>query len=86
MKKTVSKSQAKNKIDNFFKNIESKTPKEIKKIKKLSMAYKIPLKGKRKLFCKYCLNTYKNPKIRIKNKIKIITCENCGKIARWKIK
>ena len=50
------------------------------------MSYKIPMKEKRKLFCKYCLNPYKNPKIRIKNNIKITICNVCGKISRWKIK
>ena len=84
MKKT-SKTEAKKEIDEFFKDIKNKSPKEIKKIKRLAMSKKIPLKEKRKLFCKKCLSPYKNPKIRIKNKIKSIKCENCGYISRWKI-
>jgi len=86
MKKIIPKSQAKEEIEYFFKNIESKTLKEIKRMKRISMAHKILLKEKRKLFCKHCLNPYKNPKIRIKNNIKIVKCENCYKISRWKIK
>jgi len=83
--KKLSKTEAKKQIENFFKNIKNKSQKEIEKIKKLAMSKKIPLKEKRKLFCKKCLSPYKNPKIRIKNKIKSITCENCGYISRWKV-
>jgi len=98
--KTFSKTEAKKQIQEFFKNIKNKTPrlsqvrssssesqaKEIKKIKKLAMKYNLPLKEKRKLFCKKCFTPYINPKIRIKNKKKIITCKECGYISRWKIK
>jgi RNase P subunit RPR2 len=73
MKKTMSKTQAKEKIEEFFKKIKLKSPKEIKKIKKLAMSFKIPLKEKRKLFCKYCFSPYST-----KEKIRI-------KISRWKI-
>ncbi|MCF7910795.1 hypothetical protein K9L16_03920 [Candidatus Pacearchaeota archaeon] len=90
MKKTLSKTQAKKEIEDFFKNIKEKTPKEIKKIKRLAMAYNIALKEKRKLFCKKCLTPYSGKsdkgKTRIKNNKKIIKCENCSYIARWKIR
>ncbi|MFA4952627.1 MAG: hypothetical protein WC584_00215 [Candidatus Pacearchaeota archaeon] len=85
MNKKLSKTEALKEIENFFKDIQGKTPKEIKKIKKLAMSYNIPLKEKRKLFCKKCFAIYKNPKIRIKNKMKSVTCENCGNVGRWKI-
>ena len=85
MKKT-SKTENEKKILGFFSDIKNKTPKEIKKIKKLAMSHNIKLKEFRKKFCKKCLSPYKNPKIRIKNKIKSITCENCGYISRYKIK
>ena len=85
MKKAISKTEAKEQIEEFFENIKDKFPKDVKKIKKLAMSYKIPLKDKRKLFCKKCLHPHKNPKIRIKNKMKIITCEGCGYVSRWKI-
>ena len=86
VKKDLSRIEAKKQVEEFFENIKDKNPKEIKKIKKLAMAYNLPLKEKRKLFCKKCYAFYKNPKIRIKNKMKSVTCENCGKIGRWKIK
>jgi len=83
--KKISKTEAKNKIQDFFKNIKTKTPRDIKKIKKLAMSKNIPLKEKRKLFCKKCFHAYDKPKVRIKNKIKSVTCNNCGNISRWKI-
>ena len=86
MKSRISKSKVKKEIEEFFLNIKNKTPKEIKKIKKLAMKYNLPMKEKRKLFCKKCLVIYKNPRIRIKNKMKIITCKDCGYVTRWKLK
>jgi len=82
--KKLSKTEAKKQIEELFKDIKSKSPKDVRKIKKLAMSYNIPLKEKRKLFCKYCFSP--NLKIiGIKNKIKKVQCENCGKIARWRI-
>ncbi|MFW5847078.1 MAG: RNAse P, Rpr2/Rpp21 subunit [Nanoarchaeota archaeon] len=87
MKKKLTKTRAIEEINEFFKNIKNKSPKEIKKIKRLAMSYNIPLKEKRKIFCKNCLNPYSGKeKIRIKNKIKNIECKNCGYISRWKLK
>lgn len=86
MKSKLPKQEAKKQIEDFFKEIKDKTPKEVKKIKKLAMSYKIPLKEKRKLFCKKCLNPYNNASIRIKNKILRINCGNCGHTSKWKIK
>jgi RNase P subunit RPR2 len=85
VKKSITKTEAKNKIKLLFDEIKNKKPEEILKIKKLSMSYKIPLGENKKLFCKECYAVYENPKIRIKNKIKSITCEKCGYIKRWKI-
>jgi len=85
MKKTLLKSGAEKQIKGFFKNIQDKTPKEVKKIKRLAMAYNLPLKEKRKLFCKKCFTPYKNPKIRIKNKIKSVRCGVCDYVSRWKL-
>ncbi len=84
--KKLSKSEAKAQIQEFFSKIEGKTPKEIKKMKKLAMRYNIHLKELRKKFCKKCFVPYKNPKIRIKDTIKSVTCENCGYIERWRIR
>ena len=84
--KKLSKTEAKQQIQEFFSKIEGETPKEIKKMKKLAMRHNIHLKELRKRFCKKCFAPYKNPKIRIKNKIKSMVCENCGYVGRWKIK
>lgn len=87
MKSPLTKSQAEKEINSFFKNISSKNPKEIQKIKKLAMKHGIKLGEKRKLFCKKCHAPYnlKNQKIRIKNKTKSIICSACGFISRYKI-
>ncbi len=86
MKKDLSKTEAKKRIEEFFENIKDKSPKEIKKIKKLAMSHKIPLKDKRKLFCEKCLSPHKNPSIRVKNGLIRINCGECGHTSRWKIK
>ncbi|MFH1643422.1 MAG: hypothetical protein ABH967_02205, partial [Patescibacteria group bacterium] len=86
MKSKISKTEVRNKIEKFFSNIKNKTPKEIKKIKRLAMKYKVPLKEKRKLFCKKCLVAYSGKeKVRIKNNHKIITCSGCKYVSKWKL-
>ena len=84
--KKPSKTEVKKQIDFFFHNIRSKSSKDIKKIKNLAASQNIPLREKRKMFCKKCLNPYQNPKIRIKNKIKKFTCETCGYVSKMKLK
>jgi RNase P subunit RPR2 len=84
--KKPSKSEAEKKIKEFFEKIKNKSPKEVKKIKKLAMSESIPLKDLRKTFCKKCLTPFENPKVRIKEGIKIVTCKKCGHLNRWKIK
>jgi len=82
----ISKAEANKEINEFFKNIKEKSSKKVKKIKRLAMNKKIPLKEKRKLFCKKCLAPYiGKEKIRIRNEIKSIECKNCSYVARWKI-
>ena len=84
--KKISKTETEKIINKFFSEIKDKSPKEIKKIKKLVMNQNLPLKEKRKLFCKYCLNPYSGKEnVRIKNKIKRVECSHCKKISRWKI-
>lgn len=85
-KSKKSKTEVESQIKEFFSNINDKTPKGVRKIKRLAMSHNIPLKGKRKSFCKKCLIPYKNPKIRVKSGIKIVTCENCGYVSRWRIR
>jgi len=83
--KKLSKSEANKEIEEFFSNLKSKTPKEIKKIKRLAANSNIRLGEKRKLFCKKCLAPYKNPKVRITKGTKTVECENCGYVVRYKI-
>jgi len=84
--KKISKTELTQELKDFFDKIKSKSPKEIKRIRKLAMGQNIPLKEKRKLFCRFCLNPYSGKeKIRIKNKNKIVECLHCKKISRWKI-
>jgi RNase P subunit RPR2 len=83
--KKLSKTEAKERIENFFKEIKNKSPREVKKIKELAMNYNIPLKEKRKLFCKNCFNPFVNSSIKIKNDFITITCEYCGYRNRWKV-
>jgi len=86
LKKEISKVEAKEEIKEFFSDIQSKSSGQLKKIKRIAMRKKISLKEYKKLFCKKCLTPYHLPKIRINDKIKVIECENCGKINRWKVK
>jgi hypothetical protein len=79
------KKEAMEKIEEFFKSINHKTPKEIKKIKKLAMKHSIKLGEKRKLFCKKCFSV-KLKTLSTKNKIKKGVCENCKKKYSWRIK
>ena len=81
----LSKPEAVKKIEEFFKNIQNKTPKEIKKIKRLSMKYNIKLGDKRKKFCKKCYST-KLKVIGVKKKVKSVLCEDCKNISRYKLK
>jgi RNase P subunit RPR2 len=84
--KKISKTETEKKIENFFESIEDKSPKEIKKIKKLAMSQNISLKDLKKKFCKKCFSPLGNSKIRIKNGIKSVKCKSCEEINRWKIK
>lgn len=82
--KKISKTEAKEQIEDFFKNIEEKNPKEIKKVKRLAMSHNIKLGERRKKFCKKCYST----KLKIKSikKVKTVECQDCKNIMRWKIK
>lgn len=85
MKKKISKKEATQEIEDFFSDIRDKNPHDIKKIKRLAMQDNIPLGKNKRLFCKKCLAVHKNPKIRIKNKTKIITCGKCNYVSRIKL-
>ena len=83
--KKLSKAEAKERVEEFFKEVKDKSPKEIKKIKKLAMSYNIKIGDKRKKFCKKCYS----PKLKVigvKNKVKKNKCEGCENISRYKLK
>jgi RNase P subunit RPR2 len=84
MKRTMSQKDAENKINTFFEKKEF-SRKEMRKIRRLAMKYKIPLKEKRKYFCKKCLSQLKG-KIRVSKDYKTTECENCGYKNKNKIK
>ena len=86
MKTKLSKSEAEEKIKDFFSHVKHKTSEEVKKIKKLAMSHKIKLGDKRKLFCKKCLAPFIKSSIRIKNGFLAIECSNCNYRNRWKLK
>ncbi len=84
MKVKINKEEAKEKINSFFQR-ENFTAEEMRKIKRLAMKFRIPLKEKRKLFCKKCLNKLKG-KTRISKAHKITICSFCGYKNRFKMK
>lgn len=80
----LTKIEAEETIKEFFKNVKNKTPKEIKKIKRLAMKHNIKLKEKRKKFCKKCFSIELKVK-RVKQGRKTVECQNCGDVSRWKL-
>ncbi|MEK6884035.1 MAG: hypothetical protein AABY22_30680 [Nanoarchaeota archaeon] len=88
MKDKISKQEAVRKIDDFFSNLDRKTGKEIKKIKRFSMHYHISLNKYKSLYCKKCFSVFNagNSEIRIKKGFKIVKCKKCGNIQRKRIK
>ena len=85
MNKTISKTEAKKQIDEFFKNIKHKTKEDVKKIKKLAMSHNIKLGDKRKLFCKKCLSPLTNSSISINHGFITAICGGCSYKNRWKL-
>jgi len=84
--KKLSKSETEQEIKKIFQS--NPAPKQIKKAKKLAMSKNIKLGKFRKLFCKKCLALFNpsNSEIRIKKPLKIIKCNRCGYISRYKLK
>jgi RNase P subunit RPR2 len=83
MKTALSKTEAKEKIFDFFKKRQFSSE-EAKKIKRLAMKFNIKLGDYRKSFCKKCYSQLKG-KTRITKMHKIIECMSCGAINRQKI-
>lgn len=76
MKTSLNKTQAKEKIESFFQK-ERFSKEDMKKIKRIAMKFRIPLKQYKKLFCKKCLSHLKGS-IRISKTHKTIICDNCS--------
>ncbi|MFH1425587.1 MAG: hypothetical protein ABIG28_02560 [archaeon] len=83
MKTSVSKTEAKKKIDDFFKQGEF-SAREIKKMKRLAMKFNIKLGEKRRLFCKRCLSKLRG-ETGVSKTHKIVKCGKCGFLSRHKI-
>jgi len=84
MKKEISKKEAEENIESFFKKRDF-SAEEVKKIKRLAMKFKIKLRDKRRNFCKSCLNKLEG-KIRITKKHKTIICKSCSYKNKFKLK
>lgn len=86
MKKKLSRKEAQEKIDGFFRQSEELDPKDVRKIKRLAMAYNIKLGDYRKRFCKKCLSDLRKGKIRVTKNFRSVECAVCGARNRFKIK
>ena len=88
MKTDLSKTESQKKIRDFFLELKDKTPKEIKKIKRLAMHYHISLNKYKKLYCKKCFSVFnsRNTEIRIRKGFKVVKCKNCEFISKYKMK
>ncbi len=84
MKKTFSKKEAEEKIEEFFKRDNLKV-KDTKKIKRLAMSYNLKLEEYKKRFCKKCFADLRGGKVRIGKRFKIVVCGSCGFGNRWGI-
>jgi len=83
MKIELNKTQAKEKIEQFFSKSDF-TPEQLKKIKQLAMKFNIKLGSHRKMFCKKCLSPLKG-NISITKPYKIVICKHCNSRNRIKI-
>jgi len=83
MKTNLSKTQAKEKVEAFFKK-QNFDKEEMRKIRRIAMKFKIRLKDKRKTFCKHCLSKLKGS-VRINKGYKTIQCSFCNFKNRFKI-
>ncbi|RMD66980.1 hypothetical protein D6817_02860 [Candidatus Pacearchaeota archaeon] len=76
--------EAEKRIEEFFSRSDWE-PREAKKIKRLAMRFNIKLGERRKLFCKKCFARLRG-KVRVRKGFKSVVCENCGSVARWRVK
>lgn len=80
MKKTISKNEAEEKIAEFFTR-KSFTAGEMKKIKRLAMKYRVPLREYKKEFCQKCFSKLKGER-KVSKKFVIVKCGSCGYLNR----
>ncbi len=87
MKNKLSKKQAEERIDGFFRQTEELDSKNVRKTKRLAMSYNLKLKDYRKRFCKRCYSDlkYNKGKIRVGKMYKTVECSKCGFLNRWKM-
>jgi len=83
MKPKLSKKEAQEKINEFFKRKDF-TAEEVRKIKRLAMKFNIKLGMRRKKFCKKCFSQLRG-KARVTKFYKTIECEKCGYNNRHKL-
>jgi len=83
MKIKLSKSEAKEKIDSFFRR-KSFAPEDVRKTKRLAMKFNIKLGNYRKMFCKKCSSMLKG-KLRVNKGWKSVSCSVCGFLNRHRI-
>ena len=84
MKKTMSRVEARRRIGEFFQR-EDFRAEEVRKIKRLAMKYRVPLREYRRLFCKQCFSRLRG-KTRVNWKDKTIVCGICGYLNRFLIR
>jgi RNase P subunit RPR2 len=82
----LTRQQIQEKINKIFS--EKPSQREIKKAKRLAMSKNIKLTKFKKNFCQKCYSIFdsSNSEVRIKKGRKIIRCQNCNYISRYKIK
>lgn len=84
MKQKISKKEAKEKIDEFFKRNDF-SPDDVRKIKRIAMKHNIKLGEYRKRFCKKCLSKLEG-RTRITKNYKSVECEVCRHLNKFKLK
>ena len=84
MKSKLTKKEAQEKIDLFFRQEEFDS-KNARKIKRIAMSYHIRLKNHKKRFCKKCFCNLRSGKMRTNKGYMITECSSCGYKNRWKM-
>lgn len=84
MKKSSSRTEAKEKIEKFFLQDEL-GQERVRKVKRLAMKHRIRLGKYRKRFCKKCYSDLKSGITRVTKTHKSVTCGDCGFVNKFKI-